>query len=242
MADEHVVIWMRPERPARGPAPSYSRAQITEVAIRIADAEGLDGLSMRKVAAELGSGTMSLYRYVPSKEDLVELMIDAVMGEMSEEDLVRTGDWRADLTRMANRMRAILRAHPWMVFASTGLTYGPQAVRSAEAWFEAVDGLGLSIDEMMSVVGMVTSHVHGAVRYELQEAELRRRTGLTDEELMLRNGPYIRSLIETGRYPLVERVIRDAEQPHMDADRRFAYGLERILDGVGGSLPSPPAG
>lgn len=240
MADDGVVIWLRPERPARGPAPSYSRAQITEVAIRIADAEGLDGLSMRKVAAELGSGTMSLYRYVPSREDLIALMIDAVVGELTDEDLALTGDWRKDLTRLAHRTRETLKGHPWMVHAYNGFSMGPQAVRATEAWLGAVDGLGLNIDQMMSVINMVSSHVYGFVRNELQQDELRRRTGLTDEEIMSRNGPYIRALLDSGRYPLVERLIIEAEQPHMDPDTAFAYGLGRILDGVAGSLPPPP--
>lgn len=237
MSDDGTVIWLRPERPARGPVPAYSRAQITEVAIRIADAEGLSGLSMRKVAAELGSGTMSLYRYVPSREDLVELMIDAVLGEMTDEDLTLTGDWRKDLTRLAYRTREILKGHPWMAVANYGLSYGPQAVRVAEAWLEAVDGLGLNIDEMLSVVGMGMSYVNGFVRGELHQAEVHRRTGLTEEDLMRRNAPYIRQLIESGRYPLIERVIIEAEQPHMDPETAFAYGLGRILDGVAGSLP-----
>lgn len=72
------VIWARPERAGRGPKPAFSRADIAAAAVRIADAEGLDAVSMRKVAAELGCGTMSLYNYVPRKEDLHELMLDAV--------------------------------------------------------------------------------------------------------------------------------------------------------------------
>lgn len=74
------VIWARPERAGRGPKPAFSRADIAAAAVRIADAEGFDAVSMRKVAAELGCGTMSLYNYVPRKEDLYELMLDAVSG------------------------------------------------------------------------------------------------------------------------------------------------------------------
>jgi AcrR family transcriptional regulator len=232
------IIWMRPERPARGPAPAHNRAQITSVAIKIADVEGLEALSMRRVAKDLGAGTMSLYRYVPSKDDLIELMIDAVVGEFIPEQGELTGEWRADLRLLAHYSRRALRRHPWMAARPVmGQTFGPNACRLAEVALAAVDGLGLNIDQMMSVTGMVTSYVSGFVPNELAAAEASRRTGLTNEQLMMVNGPYIRSIIETGRFPLVERVIMDARQPHMDPDERFEYGLERILDGIAGSLP-----
>jgi AcrR family transcriptional regulator len=231
------IIWMRPERPARGPAPAHSRAQIAALAVKIADAEGLEALSMRRVAKELGAGTMSLYRYVPSKDDLVELMIDEVLGESVPEPAGLSGEWRADLRLLAHDVRRVLRRHPWMAGRPNGLTFGPNAMRLAEVALGTVDGLGLNIDQMMSVTGMVTSYVHGFVATELAAAEARRRTGLTDEQLMIANAPYIRSILETGRYPLIERVIVDARQPHMDPDERFEYGLERILDGIAGSLP-----
>lgn len=124
-----------------------------------------------------------------------------------------------------------------MAGRSGGVTFGPNALQMAEAALGAVDGLGLNIDQMMSVTGMVTSYVNGFVTNELAAAEARRRTGLTDEQLMIANGPYIRSILDSGRYPLIERVIVDARQPHMDPDERFEYGLERILDGIAGSLP-----
>src|SRR5580693_6496914 len=90
------VVWMLPDRPGRGPKPAHSREQITAAAIRIADAEGLDAVTMRRVAAEVGSGTMTLYRYVPTKDHLLDLMIDATEGEVVFPD-VAAGDWRAGL-------------------------------------------------------------------------------------------------------------------------------------------------
>jgi AcrR family transcriptional regulator len=231
------IIWMRPERPARGPVPAHSRARITEVALEIADAEGLEALSMRRVAKELGAGTMSLYRYVPSKDDLIELMVDAVIGEFIPEEGDLSGDWRTDLRLVAHHTRRAMRRHPWIAGRPGGMTFGPNALQVAEVALGAVDGLGLTIDQMMSVTGMVTSYVNGFVQNELMAAEVRRRTGLTDEQLMLANAPYIRSIMETGKHPLVERVIMDARQPHMDPGERFEYGLESILDGIAGSLP-----
>src|SRR3954464_9024332 len=107
------VIWARPERTGRGPKPAFTRADIAAAAVRIADAGGLEAVSMRHVAGELGCGTMSLYNYVPRKEDLYELMADAVAGEY---DLPESpsGDWRADMVALAHRSRAMMRRHPWM--------------------------------------------------------------------------------------------------------------------------------
>ena len=231
------VIWTRPERPARGPAPAYSRAQITAAGIKIADAEGLDALSMRRVAKDLGAGTMSLYRYVRTKDELIQLMIDEVVGETVPEDFERAGDWRADLRAIARMMRDSMRRHPWILTREGELTFGPNTLRVTEVTIGSLDGLGLNIDEMMSLAGIVQSYVSGTVRAEKAEDELDRRTGSTRMERMQAYAPYARDLLSTGRYPILERIIMEAEQPHMDPDQRFDYGLERILDGIAGTLP-----
>src|SRR5689334_18132683 len=115
---------MRPERNSRGPDPAYSREQITAAAVKIADAEGLEAVSMRRIAREVNAGAMSLYRYIGSKDDLIELMIDTVQGEEPLPE--RSGDWRADITAVADLMRAHLRRHPWLAAVSVGRpTFGP---------------------------------------------------------------------------------------------------------------------
>src|SRR6476660_5128504 len=134
MADRAAVpevIWARPERAGRGPKPAYSRADIAAAAVRIADGGGLDAVSMRHVAAELGCGTMSLYNYVPRKEDLYELMVDAVGGE--HELWEPTGDWRADMGRVAGQTRALMQRHPWMTrLMSPVYGFSPNALRYLE--------------------------------------------------------------------------------------------------------------
>ena len=119
------VIWARPERTGRGPEPAFTSADIAAAAVRLADAGGLDAVSMRHVAAELGCGTMSLYNYVPRKEDLYELMVDAVSGE--HELFEPTGDWRADMLRSARQTRALMHRHAWMArLMSGGVRLQPQ--------------------------------------------------------------------------------------------------------------------
>lgn len=234
------VIWMRPERPARGPKPAYSRAEITTAAIKIADAEGLDALSMRRVAQQIGAGTMSLYRYVPRKSDLLELMTDAVIGENPPG--TPSGDWRADLTALARGQRSTALRHPWLIELDSRMGMGPNALRLIEYAFTAVDVLGLDIDAMMEIIGQVSAFVTGHVHEELTDEKSRRRAGLDREQWFRRQAPYLRQLIDSGGHPMLKRIIVDAELPHMDPDTRFERGLSRLLDGIAASLPSSAPG
>jgi AcrR family transcriptional regulator len=229
-------IWMRPQRHSRGPDPAYSREQITAAAIKIADAEGLDAVSMRRIAREVNAGAMSLYRYLGSKDDLIELMIDAVQGE--EPPPEPTGDWRADLTVLAERMRTTMRRHPWLTQLTTAgrPTFGPNTLRLTEHSLRCVDGLGLSIDEMLSTVLGVASLVRGVVQGELAEDEARRRTKLTEEQWRATQVPYLRKIMDSGEFPLVTKVILDARIPHLDPEEQFRTSLDHLLDGIAARL------
>jgi AcrR family transcriptional regulator len=232
----YVNIWMRPERPARGPRPAYSRAQITEAAVRIADAEGLDAASMRRIAAEIGTGAMSLYRYVPNRNNLIELMVDHVFGEL---DLPSkpSGDWRADLTLFAERARAVGLRHPWFVEAARQPSFGPNQLRAVEFGMGALD-VGIPIDDVLILMGLLTAYVDNAVRQEQGWEEVERRSGMTREQWMYSSSPYVQQLIESGEHPMFTRIVKDARQFHMGADAAFRYGLERVLDCIEAALPT----
>lgn len=234
------VIWMLPEHTGRGPRPAYSRAEITASAIKIADAEGLDAVSMRRVAQQIGAGAMSLYRYVPHKSDLLELMIDAVAGEYPASGMP-SGDWRADLTALARGQRAAVLRHPWMIELAPHSGMGPNTLRVVEATFSAVSVLGLGIDAMMEIVGQVTAYVTGYVHEELTDDKARRRSGLDREQWFRRQQPYVQKLIDSGDYPMLKRIVVEAELPHMDAGARFERGLSRLLDGITANLPARPS-
>jgi len=236
---EHTNIWMLPERPARGPRPAYSRAQITEAAVRIADAEGLDAASMRRIAAEIGTGAMSLYRYVPSRSDLVELMADHVLGEVETPERP-SGDWRADLTLLAQRMRAMLLRHPWMCGLRRRPGFGPNQLRLVEFGCQVLD-FGQPIDDILLAYTMLNGYIDQAVGEQMVWLDEERRSGLRRQDWMTRNVPYVRKILESGEHPMFARIVRDAVQPHMDDDRRFQCGLERVLDCVAALLP-PEAG
>jgi AcrR family transcriptional regulator len=235
----HGVIWDRPERAAHGPAPSLSREEITTAAVKMADTLGIEAVSMRALAVELGVGAASLYRYVARKEELIDLMVDAVMGDDLEFEV--HGDWREDMRSIAHGLRAMTLRHPWMAILGAGpRKFGPNTVMRYEQVLSAIDGLGLTIDEMLVMVETLDAFIRGRTLEDLSEQEAVRRSGLDQEEWMQTQVPYIQSLIESGRYPLVTRVVLDARTPH-DPDRLehgFELGLERVLDGLAMMLPA----
>lgn len=234
---EYVNIWMRPERPAYGPTPVYSRAQITEAAVRIADAEGLEAATMRRIAAEIGAGVMSLYRYVPSRHDLIELMADRVMGEIDVAGMP-SGDWRADLTRYADELRAMRLRHPWIASVQRSLpSFGPNQMFLIERLMGVLDAF-VSIDENLGLVAMLNGYVEGTVREEISSAEELRRSGLSESEWMARSSPYVDRLVKSGEYPIFTKIVMEARQPHLSRDDQFRYGLKRVLDCVAAALPS----
>lgn len=242
-AEEHVSIWMRPERPDRapGPRPAYSRDQITETAIKIADAEGLEAASMRRIAADIGARTaMSLYRYIPKREDLIELMVDAVTGELDLPDRP-TGGWRADLALLAHRKRTLGLRHPWLATLLEGHpVWGPNSLRRIEFTLATLYGFGLSMDEILSLTGLVNGYVQSFVRAEVGWAEEARRTGVDMRQWMDDIGPYVAKIFATGRYPMFAQLIQETRTPHMEPDARFQYGLDRVLDSIAASLPDRP--
>jgi AcrR family transcriptional regulator len=229
-----TVIWGRPERAAKGPAPSRSRAQIAAAAAALADAEGLEEVSMRKVATKLGIGVASLYSYVRSKDELYDLMVDHAEGEDSPPPL--TGDWRADVTAVAHRTRDVIRRHPWMATLAPGRPpYGPNSLVWAEHALAALNGTGLSIEDIFSANEILQAFVRGWVIGELAEEQALQRTGLSADEWISALGPYMKTVLGGGEYPMLRRVITEVDAMHDDDrnDRGFTAGLKRLVDDLG---------
>jgi len=193
---------------------------------------------MRTLAGELGVGATSLYRYVDRRDELIELMVDAVMGNDLHFEI--RGDWRRDLASFAHGLRAMTLRHPWLAVPSAGLrNFGPNEAQHYERVLGAIDGLGLEIDEMLVMVETLGAYVRGRVLEELSEQEAVRRSGMDQQEWMRTQMPFIESLIDSGRFPLLTRVVFDARAPH-DPDgleHGFDLGLERVLDGLAMMLP-----
>ena len=161
----HKARGAQPPRRDRG----LSRDEIVSAAIAVADAEGPEAISMRRIAREVGAGVMSLYWYVASKEELLDLMLDAIEAEIEVPE--PTGDWRADLGAFAHRTRAALRQHQWAVeFIGTRPPSGPNDVRNLERLLSLLDGIG--VDDYRVIMGIfmtVATFVIGAVIREAQE-------------------------------------------------------------------------
>lgn len=222
------------ERSGRGPAPSFTRAQVAEAAIRIADEQGMNAVSMRKVAAALGTGAMSLYRYVDNKDSLCLLMLDHIHGEVVLPE--PTGDWRRDLHTVAGHLRDTQRKHPWLARIAAGRpAMGPNMLVIFEYAMAALDGLGLTIDDMLGNFSLVASWVTGFVQEELAEAEARGNLGIDQAEWDRRMAASLETLLAGGAHPYLARVVREGADH--DFDTRFERGVDRILKAVEASLP-----
>ncbi|MER0482049.1 TetR/AcrR family transcriptional regulator [Streptomyces sp. Edi2] len=230
MADERngpELVWSREPRAPRRPAMTIGR--IVEVSLALADAEGLEALSMRRVATALGSGTTSLYRYVTSRDELLELMIDAAQGEDVPPPL--SGDWRADLRAAACRHRAVLLRHPWLSgVMSTRPALGPNMLRQLDTALGAASALTDDISLASNAVDVVMQYVFGAVSRELAEQEAQRRTGQTEEQWRSSVGTYVQEIIAAGHHPQFARRVLEARDH--TSQELFDFGLDSLLDGI----------
>jgi AcrR family transcriptional regulator len=226
--------------------------QIIGTAIRIADAEGLAALSMRRVGEELGVTAMSLYTYVPSKAELVDVMIDTALGEFEPDSAAgdtagsAAGDtaggaaadgWRERLERVARQNWDLYRRHPWMLQTSMSRpVLGPNLVARYDHELRAVYGVGLSDVDMDLVVTLLSNYVRGAVRTALEAAEAERRTGMSEEQWWATYAPLLERVFDGDAYPVAARVGAAAGEEFQSAivpERAFEFGLQRVLDGIG---------
>lgn len=235
-----ALLWGTGKKPSRGPKPGLSVEKILRVAIGVADGEGLGALSMRRLAKELGVSTMSLYTYVPAKAELVDVMLDAVMGETRRPDSAAESlgcGWRERLEAVARENRALYRRHPWVlqVAATTRPPLGPNVIAKYDRELRAIDGIGLTDVEMDSVLTLVLEYVEGATWRAAEASQSENRTGVSDEEWWAANAPLLEKVFDAGRYPTAARVgaaAGEALQAAYDPDYAFEFGLGRVLDGV----------
>ncbi|MFI9472006.1 TetR/AcrR family transcriptional regulator [Streptomyces sp. NPDC052492] len=228
-AAEPEVIWARPERSGRGPRPAYSRADIAAAAVRVADAEGLDAVSMRRVAAELGCGTMSLYNYVPRKEDLHELMVDAVAGE--HELWEPSGDWRADMLRVAHQSRALMHRHPWLPrLMSPVYGFSPNSLRYLEHCLACLDPMPGPQGTKLELIAMLNGVVTTYVTNELATAERTRSLPWSQEREDAVRSAYLMSRVASGAYPRMAAAFAEDPGP-IDLEAVFERALTRVLNG-----------
>ncbi|WP_067466321.1 TetR/AcrR family transcriptional regulator [Nocardia amamiensis] len=223
------LLWGSGPRPSRGPKPGLSLDRIVDAAIELADAEGLAAVTMRRVATELGTGTMSLYRYLPGKAELLDLMLDKVQRPI--DGPVGTVDgWRAALETLAYESLALYRRHPWLTGVDQSRpVLGPGAMDGMEKVLGAIRPMGLPDRELVSVVIMISGYVLGVARTQLYQQEAERKSGMTDAEFWQAQVPVLGQALATGRYPVMAALSDDAFSPDFD---HFGFGLQRLLDGL----------
>ncbi|MFF2846972.1 TetR/AcrR family transcriptional regulator [Streptomyces sp. NPDC058001] len=223
------LLWDTGHRPSRGPKPALTLDRIVDAATRIADAEGLDAVSMRRLSTELGTGTMSLYRYIPGKAELLDLMLDRVQAPAEEPEAFDAG-WREALEIRAREILALYERHPWLLQVNQARpVLGPGSMSGLEKMIGRIRPMGLTDPEMLSVILLVDGYVTGVARTHVHEVEAEQRTGLTDAEFWLAQEPHLAKVMTSGRYPHMATLSEDTFGPDFD---HFTFGLERILDGL----------
>jgi AcrR family transcriptional regulator len=222
-------------RRRRGPRPSLSTEQITARAIELADRDGLGGLSMRRLADELGITAMSLYGYVPSKAELLDVMADRAYGEITTR-AETAAPWQGRLAALAHQHWAILLSHPWLLhIAASRPLLGPSVTALYDAELAAVDGLGLPDIDMDLIVSLLDDYVRGAARTAAEAADAQARTGLSDQQWWEAYGPLLAEVLDPTLYPTAVRVGSAAGAEYGNAHdpaRSFRFGLQRIIDGI----------
>lgn len=230
--NEGPVLWERVERSAAAARAKLSHSAIAQAAVAMADADGLDNVTLRSLATRLGVAPMALYRYVNSKEDLFQLMVDAAHPEAPASP--SRGNWRDALRTHAEQIRATMLRHPWLLHlpprARMALT--PRRFAALERALSSLDGLKLEPDAMMLAVETVAGFATGAtaseiLRWQLMETEGWKsgsalRAGLSRE---------MSWLLGTGRHPKLEHYICSGQRKD-DRDWMFQLGLECVLDGI----------
>jgi len=230
--------WGLRGRPGKGPRPGLSLDRIVEAAITVAGRDGLDAVSMSRVAAELGSAAMSLYRYIASKDELLALMVDTAMGEPAPGPTAEQG-WRAGLAHWARSAFDAYRRRRWIVRVPiTAPPITPNQIVWMEAGLVCLRDTGLTEPEKLSTILLVSGYVRSQAVMEVDFAEAV-LAGADPVELAATYGRTLSRLIDPERFPAVHAAIAsgslDDEPDHAQADftaDELAFGLERILDGL----------
>jgi AcrR family transcriptional regulator len=238
---EVAAAWGVRERSHKGPKPALSLARIVDAAVGVADTEGLDAVSMGRVATSLGAAPMSLYRHVSSKEELLRLMVDAAWGD-SPGPLAPGETWRDGLSRWAWAMRDGARRHAWVVrIPISGLPIMPREI----AWFEdalaCMADTGLTEARKASVVMLLAGYVRNIASTEADIMAAVLASGLPADEWMASYPRMLGQLTDPRRFPALTAFIASgvfdaADEP----DDEFIFGLDRILDGIA-FLVQPPS-
>ncbi|WP_405912641.1 TetR/AcrR family transcriptional regulator C-terminal domain-containing protein [Streptomyces sp. NBC_00963] len=220
--EREPVIWLRPEQAPVGRPAERSRAEITAAAVELADLEGLDAVSMRRLAAALGTGAASLYRYVATRDDLLDLMTDSTAGEYRLP--APSGDWQADLLEIAHQARRIMRRHPWLpALVVTRPALGPYGTDLLEHLLDVLADHPAEAAHKLEAFAVLNALTALFVQNELAAADPGAQ----------RQSSYLRHVATAGAHPRISALLADP-QPERErtSSDRFATVLTRAVTGV----------
>jgi AcrR family transcriptional regulator len=238
--DSALSIWTRPRRAGRA-STALSREQIVAEAVALLDEEGISALSMRKLGARLGSGATSIYWHVPSKDDLVELVLDEVYGELPVPELPASGDptapesWRTVTIDYADGIRAMILRHPWAgsLLGEAGLSYlGPNFMRLSDGMLGVLRTAGFDLLEANDVISTVSAFVLGMATAEASTLTAIARSGKSEQEWVQALMPAAEQAAQPYEH------LKELYAAYKDTDARagredgFTLGLTVILDGL----------
>jgi AcrR family transcriptional regulator len=230
------MVWGIRERPTKGPKRGLSLEQIVDAGVRVATADGIGGVSMSRVAGELGTSAMSLYRYVASKDELLWLMIDRAFGQVEATEPTE-GTWRERMERWARIELTALRRFPWILRVPiSGAPIMPSQLRFMEWGLSALSGTRLAADEKMSVLLLVTSYTRSfaGLSGDITAAV---DAGNPLAQTATGYGALIKRLTSAAEFPELHAVVdagafADEDDPADALDHDYRFGLDRIFDGV----------
>jgi AcrR family transcriptional regulator len=245
-----ALLWDRVQAPSRGPKQGLAVADIVATAVEMADTEGLAAVSMRKVAERVGKSAMSLYTYVPGKAELLDLMLDHVLGELALDytSVAKSDGWRAAVEACAREALAFYERHPWVLRVSgSRAVLGPHELDVFEAQLRLFDGLGLTGVEMSRAVSALGGYMRGSAKAVADAQEAERATGLSDDEWWNARAPQLDEMVDDTwpeRYPTISRLSEEQTFDQLDREPddatpytvrealdAFEFGLQRLIDG-----------
>lgn len=236
------LLWGTAAPARRGPKAKFTVADVTRVAIALADAEGLGAVSMRRVAEQLGVTAMSLYTYVPSKAELLDVMVDTVSAEAVRAAFNGAG-WRERLIEIAESNWMLYRRHPWLLqIAISRPVLGPNVIAKYDFELRAFEATAVPDIDADLLLSLVLNYVAGAVRAVVQADQAELGTGMSEEQWWEAYAPLLGEVLDPARFPTAARVGQAAGEEYGAGDpvRAYRFGLERVLDGVDAHLGRLP--
>lgn len=229
-------LWrVAPTATARGPRQGLDLDRIVASAVQLADDEGIEAVSMRRLADRLGVVPMTLYTYVPDKAELLELMVDGVYAAM-ERARPRDGSWQARLRAVLDDNRALFRQHPWLSDVPVHRPpLGPGVIAKYDYELAALEPTGLGDVALDAALAWALGFVASAARAAADKRAVERESRMSDRDWWQANEALLAQMFDAARFPMATRVGAAAGEKHgaaYDPDFMYAFGVERVVDGI----------